>query len=71
MADTLSAYTRSSTFTAEDTSSPITAVTWYQAWDPSGNGSFAFSPIIFRDAHIEWVRRDRFDAILASARLLL
>ena len=43
MADTLSAYTRGSTFTAEDTSSPITAVTWYQAWDPSGNGSFVSS----------------------------
>ena len=53
MADTLSAYTRGSTFTAEDTSSPITAVTWYQAWDPSGNGSFVLSPTIFHDVRIE------------------
>ena len=43
MADTLSAYTRGSTFTVEDTPSPITTVTWYQAWDTSGNGSFVFS----------------------------
>ena len=43
MTDTLSAYTRGSTFTAEDTSSPITAVTWYQAWDTPGNGSFGLS----------------------------
>ena len=54
MADTVFAYTRASTFIAEDTSSPITAVTWYQTWDPSGNNSLVFSlNTAFHNAYIE------------------
>ena len=51
---TVSAYTHGSTFIAEDTPSPITAVTWYQTWDPFGNGSLVFSlNTTFHDAYIE------------------
>lgn len=43
MADVLSAYVRGSTFVPEDTPSPISTVSWYQAWDPSGKGPSVFS----------------------------
>lgn len=43
MADAISAYVRGSTFTPEGIPSPIAAVTWYQAWDPSGKGPSIFS----------------------------
>ena len=42
MADTLSAYVRGSTFLPNLPPLPVATVSWYQAWDPSGNGTFVY-----------------------------
>ena len=43
MSDTISAYVRGSTFLPAIPPLPVATVNWYQAWDPSGKGSFVSS----------------------------
>ena len=42
MGDILPAYVRGSTFIPSSPSHPGFTLSWFQAWDPSGKGTFIF-----------------------------
>lgn len=55
MADAISAYVRGTIFLPGTPPFPIATLNFYQAWDNSGKGPFAFPPPLRMDAYTELV----------------